>query len=31
MEFINILTYFSGICIIFVLCRIFIVPLKFVR
>ena len=29
MEFINVLTYFSGICIIFVLCRIFIVPLKF--
>lgn len=29
MELINILTYISGLCIIFVLCRIFIVPLKF--
>jgi len=28
MEFINVLTYLSGLCIIFVLCRIFIVPLK---
>ncbi|MCI9366165.1 MAG: pro-sigmaK processing inhibitor BofA [Clostridia bacterium] len=28
MELINILTYISGLCIIFVLCRIFIVPLK---
>jgi len=30
MELINILTYISGICIIFVLCRIFILPLKFI-
>ena len=29
MELINILTYISGLCILFVLCRIFIVPLKF--
>ena len=28
MELINGLTYLSGLCIIFVLCRIFIVPLK---
>ena len=28
LELINVLTYLSGICIIFVLCRIFIVPLK---
>ena len=28
MEFINILTYIAGLCVIFVLCRIFIVPLK---
>ena len=28
MELINILTYISGLAIIFVLCRIFIVPLK---
>lgn len=30
MELINILTYISGLCIIFVLCRIFILPLKFI-
>ena len=30
MEFINVLTYISGLCIIFVLCRIFILPLKFI-
>ena len=30
MEIINILTYISGLCIIFVLCRIFILPLKFI-
>ena len=30
MEIINILTYLSGLCIIFVLCRIFILPLKFI-
>ncbi|MCI8392631.1 MAG: hypothetical protein HFJ23_01910 [Clostridia bacterium] len=29
MELINILTYISGLCVIFVLCRIFILPLKF--
>lgn len=28
MELINILTYISGFCILFVLCRVFIVPLK---
>lgn len=28
LELINVLTYLSGLCIIFVLCRIFIVPLK---
>lgn len=30
MELINVLTYISGLCIIFVLCRIFILPLKFI-
>ena len=30
MELINVLTYISGLCIIFVLCRIFIVPLKYI-
>ena len=30
MEFINILTFISGLLIIFVLCRIFILPLKFI-
>lgn len=28
MEIINILTYLSGLCIIFVICKIFIVPIK---
>ncbi len=28
MELINVLTYISGLCILFVLCKIFIVPLK---
>ena len=30
MEVINILTYLSGLCIIFVLCRIFSLPLKLI-